>query len=326
VVNVTMDFTPDGSTAFVSAVTSVLAVDTSSRAIQQIPFAGEGFTQAILVAPAPPPPPDPPANLIVRSIAGLDATLQWRPPAGGSPPTGYHLEGGAAPGQTLATIPTGTTTPIFTVTAPPGSYYLRVRTVSGSKRSEPSNEVPLHLSSAVRPSAPEGLTALVNGPSLWLTWRNTFAGGRPEGALLDVAGAATTTIPLGAGESFSYPNVPPGTYTLGVRTSNAAGASDPSNRVTLTFPSACTGVPAAPANFLAYRTGSSIALVWDPAPAGPATTGYVVSVAGSFTGTFALTSRTISGTVGPGSYALSVAGTNACGQGPATPSKVIVVP
>jgi hypothetical protein len=201
-----------------------------------------------------------------------------------------------------------------------------MRSVSGANRSEPSNEVPLHVGPGQRPSAPEGLTALVNGSSLSLTWRNTFRGGRPEAALLDVAGAAATTVALGAGESFSYANVPPGTYTLSIRSSNAAGASPPSNAVTLTFPGPCTGVPAPPENFVAYRSGSTIVLIWDPASAGPATTGYAVSVTGSFTGTFAVTSRTISGTVGRGSYALSVAGTNACGQGPGTPAQVVVVP
>jgi YVTN family beta-propeller protein len=328
VFNVTMDFTPDGSTAFVSSLRAVMAVDAISHTIDRIAVdpPNEGFSQTIVIAPPPPPPPDPPTNLIVRSIIGSNVTFEWRAPAGGSTPTGYHLEGGVAPGDALVTIPIGSTNTIFTVTAPPGSYYVRVRTVSGRKQSDPSNEVALHLNLAVPPSAPAGLTGLVNGSSIWLTWRNTFAGGRPEAALLDVTGAVATTIPLGAGESFSYANVPPGTYTLSIRTRNAGGASPPSNAVTLSFPGPCTGVPAAPANFVAYRAGSTITLVWDPAATGPATMGYVVTVTGSFTGTFAVASRTIGGTVGRGSYGLSVAGTNACGQGPATPAQVIVVP
>jgi DNA-binding beta-propeller fold protein YncE len=325
--NVMADFTPDGSKAFVSNVIGVLVMDTESYKFEQIRVGSqEGFTQVVLVAPPPPPPPGPPTDLMVKSMAGVNATFQWRPPASGAAPTDYLLEGGLAPGETLATIPIGSSNTVFTLAAPPGSYYIRMRSVSGSRRSEPSNEVPLHIGTAVRPSAPEGLTALVNGTSLSLTWRNTFRGGRPEAALLDVAGAATTTLPLGAAESFSYPSVPPGTYTFSIRASNAAGASPSSNAVTLTFPGPCTGAPAPPANFLAYRSGSTIVLTWDPAPAGPATTGYAVSVTGSLTGTFAVTTRTISGTVGRGSYALSVAGTNACGQGPATPAQVVVVP
>ena len=59
-------------------------------------------------------------------------TLQWQPPASGTAPTSYQLEGGINPGQTLAIMPTGSNAPVFTFTAPPGSFYVRMRSVAGS--------------------------------------------------------------------------------------------------------------------------------------------------------------------------------------------------
>ena len=57
--------------------------------------------------------------------------------------------------------------------------------------------------------------------------------------------------------------------TLTVRAGNAAGASTASNPVTLTFPGACSGPPLAPANFLAYKSGNTIFVVWLPLAAVP---------------------------------------------------------
>ena len=51
-------------------------------------------------------------------------------------------------------------------------------------------------------------------------------------------------LPLGPGETFQFAGVPPGTYTLRVRSTNGAGTSGSSNAVTLSFPGACSGVPA----------------------------------------------------------------------------------
>ena len=161
---------------------------------------------------------------------------------------------------------------------------------------------------------------------MWLTWKNTFAGGRPQAIVLDVTGSATTSIPLGLSEGFSYQAVPSGTYTLAVRATNDAGTSAASAPVSVTFPGACAGAPGVPVGFIAYRLGSTIYVLWDPAPSGPATTGYVVTVSGSLNGSFPVTSPAISGTVGPGTYSLTVAGTNACGQSAATLARTVTVP
>ena len=304
-----MDFTPDGSQAFVSVFGGVRVVDTASTTvIDTIPIdaTSEGHPGPLVILPPPPEPPAPPTGLTVRSIDGLTVTLQWQPPASGTPPASYQLEGGINPGQTLAIMPTGSSAPVFTFTAPPGSFYVRMRSIAGSMagsmESVPSDEVRLVTVPAGAPSPPEGLKALVNGSSLWLTWKNTFAGGRPQAIVLDVTGSATTSIPLGLSEGFSYQAVPSGTYTLAVRATNDAGTSAASAPVSVTFPGACAGAPGVPVGFIAYRLGSTIYVLWDPAPSGPATTGYVVTVSGSLNASFPVTSPAISGTVAPGTY------------------------
>ena len=50
----------------------------------------------------------------------------------GPAPTGYVIEGGIAPGEVLASIPTGSAYPIYTFTAPTGSFYVRVYTLAGT--------------------------------------------------------------------------------------------------------------------------------------------------------------------------------------------------
>ena len=51
-----------------------------------------------------------------------------------------------------------------------------------------------------------------------------------------------------------------------------------------------------------------------------------MSMTGAYVGSIAVAGRTLSGTVGPGTYALSVAATNRCGTGPATAAETIVIP
>jgi hypothetical protein len=85
-------------------------------------------------------------------------------------------------------------------------------------------------------------------------------------------------------------------------------------------------VPQAPANFLGYRIGNTVFVVWDSPATGPAPAGYVLNVAGAFVGSFGTTGRSMSGTVGSGSYSLNVVATNACGSSVASPVQVVTVP
>ena len=84
--------------------------------------------------------PDPPTGLS-SSGTGSSVTLRWRRPTTGTPPTGYVVEAGSAPGlSNLAVLTIGDQT-IFATTAPPGTYYIRVRSVNALGTSGPSNEI-----------------------------------------------------------------------------------------------------------------------------------------------------------------------------------------
>jgi hypothetical protein len=269
---------------------------------------------------------DSPTGLYASSVLGHTVTLRWGPQTGGPPPTSFVLQGGLNPGEELVSVPTGSANPIFTFAAPTGSFYARLRAISGTAVSAASNEIRIHVDVPVPPSAPADLTGMVNGSTVALSWRNTFEGGAPARLLLDVTGAMTATLPLPRAESFAFAGVPPGAYTLRLRAANAAGASAPSNAVTLTFPGACSGVPQAPNTVLAYRVGNTGYVTWDPPTTGPAPTGYIVNVGGTFAGSFAVSGRIVSSPIGPGTYNISVLGTNACGVGPPAPTAVMSVP
>ncbi len=325
-----IDFTPDSATGVVAADGRVYIVNTATNSIvATIPFttASEGNPNFVVIPQAVPPAPDPPTDLVATSIVGNLVTLRWRLPVTGSAPTGHVLEGGVSPGQVLGSIATGSASPTFTFTAPTGAFYIRLHATGPGGRSPSSNEIRIFVNTTTAPSAPADLLGLVNGSSLALAWRNTFAAGTPTSLVLEITGATTLALPLDLTDTFSFSAVPPGTYTFAVRASNAAGIlSPPSNAVKLTFPGACSGLPQSPTNFVAYRQGRTIYVLWDPPTAGPAPTGYVLHVSGAFKGSFPTAGRALSGTVGAGTYGLSVAATNACGASTATPQEVITVP
>jgi filamentous hemagglutinin family protein len=75
------------------------------------------------------------------SPGGLVA-LAWAPPASGGPPTSYLVEAGSSGGlANLAAIPTGSAATSLGATAPPGTYFGRVRAVNGAGPGSASTEV-----------------------------------------------------------------------------------------------------------------------------------------------------------------------------------------
>ncbi|MGE0361883.1 MAG: hypothetical protein AB7R67_14295, partial [Vicinamibacterales bacterium] len=271
-------------------------------------------------------PAQPPRRLRTAVQAGQALTFRWAPPIDGPPPTGYVLEGGVAPGQVLASVPTSGSAPITTLAVPSGAYYVRARTVAGAESSGPSNEIRVFVNTPAPPSPPVGLTGLVNGSALTLSWGNTFEGAPPTGIVLEVTGAAVAAIPLPPGEGVAFAGAPGGSYTLRVRAVNAAGASAPSNAVTVHVPSQCSGGPQPPANFLAYRVGTTVVALWDPPTTGPAPTHFVLDVNGAFVGSVATVGRSLSGPVPPGTYELAVRAQNPCGPSVATPVQTVTIP
>lgn len=268
----------------------------------------------------------PATALFASSVTGQQVTLRWTPPFVGPAPTEYILEGGVSPGQVLASVRTGSSSPVYTFAAPSGSFYVRMHTVSGASVSGPSNELLLHVNVPVAPSPPTGLVGLVDGASLALAWTNTFAGGPPTSLIMEVFGSSSVSVPIGLGDTFSFTGVPAGTYTIRMRAANAGGISSASNAVTLAFPGPCSGGPSMPINFLVHKVGSAIHALWDPSASGPAPTTFILNVSGSVVGGLPLTARQVSGTIGPGSYGLSVAAANACGVSAATPVQMVTIP
>ncbi|MGE0363227.1 MAG: Ig-like domain-containing protein [Vicinamibacterales bacterium] len=291
------------------------------------PLTAEGYGAAttVSIAVGQPPDPQPPSQLRVDAVTGTTVTLRWRPPAIGPAPTGYVLEGGLAPGQTAQALAAGPA-PVLTFQAPRGSFFIRMRTLAGADVSAPSNEVPLYVDVPVPPSAPTGLTAMVNGSTLALAWRNTFEGGAPTALQLVVAGALEGVVPLPLRDSIAFANVPPGEYKIGLRALNGAGTSSPTSGIQVIVPAACTGAPAAPIDVLVYRVGRTVHVIWDPAASGAAATHYRLAVTGSFAGSLDVAARAFSANAPPGTYAIGVAAVNACGTSAATAPIAVVVP
>lgn len=267
----------------------------------------------------------PPSALQVVAVQGATVVLQWTPPTDGPVPTGYLLEGGTQPGQVLASVPTGSTATTFSLSAPPGSFYVRLHTLAGDRRSRASNEVPLHVQIARVPSAPTGLIGYADGTRIRLAWRTTFGGGEPTYLRLDVSGSVTTSVRLPLGESFSLDGVPPGTYTLRLRAGNAAGLSGSSNAMTLSFPSACSGAPRPPVNFQASGVGRVLSLSWEAPTAGTAPDQYLLTVTGAVEAQLPIGQRSLSREVPPGTYQLSVQSVNRCGTSPATTVQTVII-
>ena len=85
-----------------------------------------------------PTTPQAPTGLYVSSLSGNLVTLRWNPASLGPAASQYVLEGGVNSGQVLASLPTGSASPVFTFTAPTGAFYLRMHQLTGANRSGPT--------------------------------------------------------------------------------------------------------------------------------------------------------------------------------------------
>jgi uncharacterized protein (DUF1800 family) len=266
-----------------------------------------------------------PTGLYVAAVNGNQALLRWNPPLLGPAPDGYVLEGGTRPGETLASIATGSAGPSFVINAPTGQFYVRMKSSHQGGLSLPSNEVPLVLNPGVKPSAPANVQGAIKGNALWLAWRNTFTGGQPSGIFMDVTGPATVSVPLGYTESFYLPGAPNGTWTFRFRAINAAGSSGQSGSVTLTAPTTNCALPRVPLNFVASGGPGAVSLSWDTPSGGTPAASYRVNVSGAYNGAFPIAGLGLSSPAPAGTYTFTVQAMNACGTGPATAFQTVTV-
>ncbi|WP_291987644.1 Ig-like domain-containing protein [Luteitalea sp.] len=286
---------------------------------------GNTVTVSLTVDPAPPVGPQPPSNFRITGISGNTVSMAWTLPTSGPDVIALQLEGGPTPGSVIGALPLGAT-PAVTVALPTGSFFIRLRSITASGVSSPSNEIVANVNVPVAPSAPSNLLGLVNGSALALAWTPTFGGGAPSNAVLDVTGPVVASLPLGPTETFTYPAVPPGTYTFSVRQTNAAGSSGGSNAVTLTFPGACSGAPQPPRNFAAFNASGVLNVIWDPPASGAAPTAYTIVVGGAYVGALPMTTRSFTIPPPPGTYTFAVTASNACGTSAPTPVQTVTFP
>ena len=276
----------------------------------------------------------PPTGLVVSALAGQTVSITWRAPVFGPAPTGYVLEGGVRPAEVLATIPIDGATPSFTFQAPPGAYYIRLRSVAGAALSRPSGEIRLYIGAHSGPTAPRSLTAYGSGSALVLNWRNTFGGGEPTGITVDVMqnGARVASVPMPITSTWSYGSVPAGTYEFTVRATNAAGTSGSSNSVRLTFPLSGCVAPNMPVSFSVAVAGRTVSAYWLAPATATTPTRYAVEArlrnangSTATLGTFPVTGTTISGAVAPGRYEVRVRSENICGASGPTNWQTVTV-
>ena len=261
-------------------------------------------------------------RLRVAEVRGRIVTLQWT--YEGPEPTGFVLEGDVVPGGRTFVVPMGRSQ-LFTVEVGPGRYYARVRLEEDTQRALLSNEVTVLVGQPLAPSAPANLVALPDGDRLSLNWLNTYEGGEPASLSLVVSGSVATTIPMALDQHADFSGVPSGQYTLQLRADNASGVSTLSAPVTVSVPDACA-VPNAPEWVSAgVATGGVVSLRWGPASSGPAASAYVVNAEGL--GVFPMGSaRSVSGTLGPGTYRVTVQALSRCGTSAPSLVQTIVVP
>jgi hypothetical protein len=274
----------------------------------------------------------PPTALKAR-VSARRVILAWTPPAG-SAPTSYVLEAGSASGlSNLANVSTGSARPLLAAThVPPGRYAMRVRAVTASQTSEPSNEVLFTVGTPAActgaPDVPQALAASVNRTTVTLSWRAPSSGSPTSyvvqaGSTQGASNLATVDT-LNTNVTFTAA-APSGTYYVRVRGRNACGDSAASNEVVVVL--ATCSLPNVPTGLNATPSGSTVTVNWNTASGA---TSYTV-LAGSSSGTAnlaaapAATNTLTASGIGAGTYFLRVTASNSCGTSAPSGEIVMVV-
>ena len=200
---------------------------------------GPESTPQTFSVPSLPVPPGAPTAL-ASSVSGTTVTFTWTPPGSGGAPSSYTLLAGLSPGFTtpIATLPVPAPSTLLAVPGVPnGTYFVRLVAQNAGGVSGASNEVAVTVGAVAVPGAPTFNPPQVAGNTVSLSW--TPAAGPPPTSYVLLArygnGAPLGALPF-TGTATAIPGVPSGTYLLTMVAVNAAGASAPSNQVTLVVP------------------------------------------------------------------------------------------
>lgn len=172
----------------------------------------------------------PPAALPTRLSAQVNGplvTLTWNAPPF-APVSGYVVEAGATPGASTISLPLTGGTTSFSVVAPDGRYYVRVRARNSCGVGAASDKIFFTVGGPNVPEAPQHVSAQVEGDTVTLTWDAVpgAAGYQLEAGTapgLTDAAKAIVTAP-----TFTVSGVPAGYYYVRVRAGTAASVSAPS--------------------------------------------------------------------------------------------------
>lgn len=332
-----VEFSSDGSRAYVAASFNVQVINTATHArVTSLPSMAPHFADSVAVRGAfasPTGPPSAPGN-VRATVAGNTVTMNWGAPASGAPPTAYTLIGRlSAGGPVLGSLAVGAGTS-FSLGLPDGTYVLTLTATNAAGTGPESTAVTVTVPQAVTvPGAPTTLTSSVSGGTASFAWGAPSSGGAVANYLL-VAGLTPsfsvpfTSVPMGAATSLSVPGVPPGTYYVRVHAQNAGGTGPASNEVTVTVAGATA--PGAPTLSSPTVSGSTVSLSWVPGSGDPPTS-YTLTASATpggapiatvpLTGTSAAFSAVPSGT-----YYLRLVATNSAGNGPPSAEVTLTVP
>ncbi len=202
---------------------------------------------------------------LTASASGARVTLTWVAPSGGDAPSSYVVEAGSAAGRRdLADFDTGNATAsLIADGVPAGTYFVRVRAKNAAGVSGESNEVVVTVSGtscATAPGAPSGLSSLVAGSSLTLTWTAPSGACAPTSYSIE-AGSTSGLSNLAvvntgsSATSFSASGIGAGTYFVRLRAANANGQSGASNEIS--FSIGTTGLTAC-STWAAQQRGAGV--------------------------------------------------------------------
>jgi hypothetical protein len=179
------------------------------------------------------------------------------------------------------------------------------------------------------PATPTNLTALLNGRDVTLDWGGSTGAAQYRIEVGSRSGV-TDILQFDTGSTLTALTataVPDGLYYVRVRALNAAGASLPSNEITVAM--GCMGPPPAPNGFTHTLSGRNVTLTW---AATGVLTGILLEVGnGPLLSNVALiplpqSARSLSGAVPPGTYYARLRGLNACGASEPSTELVVTVP